>query len=230
MRQGCLLIACLIFLILLSSCSPSKILLSPPPSRIERIEGHASLRITGEEGSARSKFSFLFCLPHQGRIEASDFLGRSLYQIIIDEQNAFFIVPSKKVYWQGEEDEVIQRFLGFRLTLEEMISLVSGVWEEAENRGEGEKKMEEWFLEKDEKGRIWAGQRGMLRVEIKEFIEDTSFAQVLVFEHPLTLGRVKILSLGLNRPLNKEAFNITGLKRFERMTWAEIQEIIENED
>lgn len=56
-------------------CRPSPVILLPLPSEIERIEGYASLRISGDQGSSRSKFSFLFQLPHQGRIEVSNILG-----------------------------------------------------------------------------------------------------------------------------------------------------------
>ncbi|HEA65190.1 MAG TPA: hypothetical protein ENI02_03535, partial [Candidatus Aminicenantes bacterium] len=83
-------------------CRPSPVILLPLPSEIERMEGYASLRITGDQGSSRSKFSFLFQLPHQGRIEVSNILGRTLYQIIVTGDKAVFIVPSKRVYWQGE--------------------------------------------------------------------------------------------------------------------------------
>ena len=77
----------LLALFMLICCRPSSVLLQPVPANVERIEGHASLRITGEGGSARSKFTFLFQLPHKGRIEVSDvLLGRILYQIIVDKE------------------------------------------------------------------------------------------------------------------------------------------------
>ena len=120
-------------LFVLICCRPSGVLLQPVPVNIDRIEGHASLKISGEQGSARSKFAFLFQLPHQGRIEVSDFLlGRTLYQIIIDGERAVFLIPSKRVYWEGGEEEIIDYFLGFRLSLDEMISLIKGKWEESQ--------------------------------------------------------------------------------------------------
>ena len=92
----------LFFIIL---CRPSRISLLPLPSRIERIEGYASIKVTEERGSVRSKFFFLFKLPHQGRIEVFHMMGRTIYQIIVNEEKAVFLLPSKKVYWQGEEEE-----------------------------------------------------------------------------------------------------------------------------
>ncbi len=162
----------------LGYCRPSAVILLPLPSEIERIEGYASLRISGDQGSSRSKFSFLFQLPHQGRLEVSNILGRTLYQIIVAEDKAVFIIPSKRVYWQGEEEEIIQYFLGFRLNLYEMINLLSGKWE-------GEERNESWSFAKDERGRIMAGQRGEFQFEVKEFLADTPFARILIFQHPL---------------------------------------------
>jgi len=211
-------------------CRPSPVILLPLPSKVERIEGYASLRITGDQGSSRSKFSFLFQLPHQGRIEVSNILGRTLYQIIVAEEKAVFIIPSKRVYWQGEEEEIIRYFLGFRLNLYEMINLLSGKWEGEEMGYEGEERKEIWSLAKDEKDRIMTGQRGEFRFEVKEFFADTPFARILIFQHPLNRGRLKILRINLNQPLKKGTFSLSVLGRYERKSWAEIEKILANEN
>ena len=211
-------------------CRPSPVILLPLPSKVERIEGYASLRITGDQGSSRSKFSFLFQLPHQGRIEVSNILGRTLYQIIVAEEKAAFIIPSKRVYWQGEEEEIIRYFLGFRLNLYEMINLLSGKWEGEEIGYEGEEGKEIWSLAKDERDRIMAGRRGEFRFEVKEFFADTPFARLLIFQHPLNRGRLKILRINLNQPLKKGTFSLSVLGRYERKSWAEIEKILANEN
>jgi hypothetical protein len=207
----------------LGYCRPSAVILLPLPSEIERIEGYASLRISRDQGSSRSKFSFLFQLPHQGRIEVSNILGRTLYQIIVAEDKAVFIVPSKRVYWQGEEEEIIQYFLGFRLNLYEMINLLSGKWE-------GEERNESWSFAKDERGRIMAGQRGEFQFEVKEFLADTPFARILIFQHPLNRGFIKILRINLNQPLKKGVFSLSVLGKYERKSWIEIEKILANEN
>ncbi|MFC2158878.1 hypothetical protein ACFLT9_13680, partial [Acidobacteriota bacterium] len=117
-----------LLLLLFAACSPSHIFLTPVPKQIESIEGHAKLSLASEGGSGSSRFSFLFHMPDQGRIEVSNFLQGTLYQILIDRGEAFFILPSKRVFWQGEEEEIIDKFLGFGLKLEEMINLLSGQW------------------------------------------------------------------------------------------------------
>ncbi|HEB36855.1 MAG TPA: DUF4292 domain-containing protein [Candidatus Aminicenantes bacterium] len=207
----------------LGYCRPSAVILLPLPSEIERIEGYASLRISRDQGSSRSKFSFLFQLPHQGRIEVSNILGRTLYQIIVTEDKAVFIIPSKRVYWQGEEEEIIQYFLGFRLNLYEMINLLSGKWE-------GEERNESWSFAKDERGRIMAGQRGEFQFEVKEFLADTPFARILIFQHPLNRGFIKILRINLNQPLKKGVFSLSVLGKYERKSWIEIEKILANEN
>ncbi len=207
----------------LGYCRPSAVILLPLPSEIERIEGYASLRISRDQGSSRSKFSFLFQLPHQGRIEVSNILGRTLYQIIVAEDKAVFIVPSKRVYWQGEEEEIIRYFLGFRLNLYEMINLLSGKWE-------GEERKESWSFTKDERGRIMAGQRGEFQFEVKEFLADTPFARILIFQHPLNRGLLKILRININQPLKKGVFSLSVLGKYERKSWIEIEKILANEN
>jgi hypothetical protein len=150
-------------------------------------------------------------------------LGRTLYQIIVTEDKAVFIIPSKRVYWQGEEEEIIQYFLGFRLNLYEMINLLSGKWE-------GEERNESWSFAKDERGRIMAGQRGEFQFEVKEFLADTPFARILIFQHPLNRGFIKILRINLNQPLKKGVFSLSVLGKYERKSWIEIEKILANEN
>jgi len=216
----------------LLGCRPSQVLLLPPPENIDRIEGYASLRISGEQGSARSKFTFLFQLPHQGRIEVTDIiLGRTLYQIIVDRERAVFLVPSKRVYWEGDEEEIINHFLGFRLSLEEMISLLQGRWKESRGEAEEEKEREDWMLSRDEKGRILIGQRGSLRFEVREFISGSRFPQVLIFQHSSNSGRLRVLRLSFNKPLKKkDPFSLAFLANYKRVNWEEIEKILADEN
>jgi hypothetical protein len=211
----------------LTCCQAPPISLSPLPSRIERIEGHASLVIRGDQGTARSKFSFLFQLPNRGRIDVSGALGRVLYRIFIDAGEAYFIVPSKKVYWEGQEEEIIDKFMGFRLGLAEMTSLMSGDWKKHDSTSEGS--LGNWIFSQDERGRIVAGQRDELRFEVKAFIEETPFARLLTFEHPSSTGQVKILSMDLNRPVRPNVFSKKFLEKYQSKSWAEIQEMLNHE-
>lgn len=215
----------------LISCRPTGVLLQPVPENIDRIEGHASIKISGEQGSARSKFAFLFQLPHQGRIEVSDFLlGRTLYQIIVDKERAVFFVPSKKVYWEGAEEEIMDYFLGFRLSLDEIISLIQGRWGERPREGKHEGETDTWNLIKDERGRILGGSRGSLRFEVKEFLSGSAIPRILIFQHPVNSGRLKMLRVDFNRPAKKkDVFSLSFLDDYRRVSWEEIEKILANE-
>ena len=98
---------CLLAVVILTSCRLSPVIIPSPPSHIEKIEGFASLRMKSEEKEVRSRFSFLFQLPKQGRLDFSNLLGKTLYQIVIYESKAFLLIPAKKIYWQGGEEEII---------------------------------------------------------------------------------------------------------------------------
>jgi hypothetical protein len=229
--QASLFIGFFLALFFLDHCRPSEFLLAPLPSKIDRMEGYASIRITGDEGTVRSKFSFLFQLPHQGRIEVSHTFGRTFYQIIINEEKAALVLPSKKIYWQGEEDEIINKFLGFRLSLDEMIGLLSGKWRERQMGMDYEESREGWSFEKDKEGRITAGQRGDFQFEIREFFKKTSFARQLFFWHPLSRSRLKVLSINFNRPVKKkDLFSLSFLKKYKQKSWAEIEKILADEN
>jgi outer membrane biogenesis lipoprotein LolB len=222
----------LLALFMLFCCRSSAVLLLPVPAKIERIEGHASLRITGEGGSARSKFTFLFQLPHQGRIDVSDvLLGRTLYQIIVDKERAIFLLPSKKVYWEGDEEEIIDYFMGFQLNLDEMISLIRGKWEKKDVESGRVENHESWDLKRDEKGRILEGTRGVLRFEVKEFLSGSRIPRILLFQHPVSSGRLKILRIDFNRPVNKNrVFSLSFLAGYKQVSWEEIEKILADEN
>jgi len=210
---------CLVLMVA-AACSPPRILLSPVPSSIEKIEGYARLKITDDLGSQHLKFSFILILPSVGKIDVSDFMGRTLYQIIISGENAYLTVPSKKVFWQGKEEEVINKFLGFNLNLAELVSLFSGHWPASPAE---KTKLSSWELKKDKSGRIFFGQRGDLIFEVEEFIENTRIARSLIFKHPFNQGRLKFLKMDFNQPGLDPDFFTDFLKNYEKKTWEEIQ-------
>jgi hypothetical protein len=185
------------------------------------MEGYASLRYDGASGSAKTKFSFLFVSPDRGRIDASDFLGRAIYQVIINDDQAYFVLPSKKVYWRAEEEEIVYRFMGFHLSLEEIASLLSGRWPEDKEKNP----LFEWVLERDKQNRIVRGNRGDLRFSVEEFIASTDIARAIFFSHPLNEGRLKIRNIGFNQTLNERAFSTGFIQKYEEKSWEEIQKL-----
>jgi hypothetical protein len=210
---------------LLWGCRPSSVLLSPLPLKLESIEGHASLRLYYGEESTRTKFTFVLQMPDHGFIEVSDFLGRSIYRIVINPDAAYLVVRSKKVYWKGEEAEIIDKFLGFRLTLAEMMSVISGEWTADDGTP-----LSGWKLEYDSDNRIRSGEREELVFLVESFIEETRFPRDLTFTHPLNTGRLKILQLDFNQTAHMEVFSTTFLKSYQEKTWPEIQDMLKNAD
>jgi hypothetical protein len=216
-------------LLFLIQCLPSRVLFTPIPSEIKSVEGYASLRVYGEEGTARTKFSFIFLLPDQGNIEASNFLGQTIYRITISSEGAYLIIPSKKVYWKGHEEEIIYTFLGFKLNMREMISLLTGEWQEL-GLVQSNKHDQGWKFEKDQEGRIMSGWRDSLHFEIREFVEDSHLARILVFDNELTSGRVRLIKAAFNKTVKSETFSLGFLQNYQRKSWEEIQALIDNED
>jgi hypothetical protein len=191
------------------------------------MEGHARVWLANPEASTRTKFSFLLALPDRGSIEVSNFLGQSLYRILITPDQAFLIIPSKKVYWKGKEIEIFDFLLGFRLSLREMISLISGDWSPADPpRPEAFS----WTLDRDEQGRIIGGQRQGLSFIVEEFVAETRFPRSVRFEHPGNSGRLRVLKMDFNRPLRADAFETKYLGNFAEKTWEEILELLNHAD
>jgi len=211
------------------SCLPAKYSVPSLPTRIESIEGYGALRITGEQGSSKMRFSFLFSLPHRGRIESFDYIGRSLYYILIERETSFFVLPSKKVYWEGKLEEITSRSLGFSLNQYEMVNLLSGQWTGEQMSLEAKRALEKWHLERVERGRIEAGEREEFRFEVQEFFADTPLARLLLFFYPWSEGRLKILKLNFNQPLRPAVFSRPFLEKYELKSWAEIEELLTDE-
>lgn len=209
-----------------TQCRPSRILLSPIPEHLERLEGYASLRLTGEQGSTRSKFAFLFQLPDRGRIDISDAIGRTLTQILLLEKKAYFILSSRKAYWQGTEEEIFSKFLGFQLSLEEVVNMMSGSWD----TGRTSKNMQEserWALDRDENGRVCSGRKGDLAFKVEEFIGSSAVTRTLAFVHPFQKGRMKILHIAFNTQMREGVFSTDFLRNYQQKTWEEMQALVD---
>lgn len=208
------------------SCTPSRLAVSPIPPRVHALEGYASLRIAVSKEISRTKFSFVFSLPHRGHVTVSDFLGRTLYQILILPEKAYLVVPSKKIYWASLEEKIIEKFLGFPLTLEEAIRFLSGRWDRSSLPGS----LKGWSFQRDEQGRVVSGQRGRLFFRIDEFVDDSSQVESLTYFHDHSRGRLKILQLRFNPEVRTGIFSADFVDRYSETTWEEIQKLLKNAD
>jgi len=219
------LLVCTLFLF--SACATQKVFLAPPSDQIEEIEGYASLRVTTHRQTARSRVSFLFSLPTKGRIDVLGPLGQVHYQLFIVDTEAFFVVPAKKAYWQGQEKEILEKLFGFHLSLSDVVGLMSGYWSSLEP-GKTQEEIASWTFLKNRKGWIQSGKRGEFTFEVQEFFGQTPWVQEVVFFHPQTEGRLKVLDVNFNQRVPEETFVTSFTKRYSQKTWEEIREILSN--
>ncbi len=220
-------LAVLAFALSIVGCRPISPVLSPRPAELRELEGYASLKITVNHQTAKSKFSFAVELPHQARLQVLDMLNRPIYEMVVEGEVSYFILSSKKVYWQGTTDEIFEKFLGFRLSLREMAGLLSGGWAE----GQGEKPIfKGWTFEKDGQGRVVSGEKQDFQFRVREFDAGSRVPRQLTFKSLQSEGRLSLLSIQFKRPLKNGLFSPAALKGFALVSWEEIERILKNED
>jgi hypothetical protein len=186
------------------------------PSEIREIEGYASLRLTRGGETARSKFAFALALPRLARIEIFDALGRSVSIFLVRGGEAYLVLPSEKVYWRGDRDEVIAKFLGFPVRPEEIAGLLSGRWSAAAAEG--------WALGRDNGGRIISGTRGDLAFQVLDFFSGSDLPRRWSFHAPGTEGVVGLLDAAFDRP--GPDFSPDFLRLFAAKSWPEIERLL----
>jgi outer membrane biogenesis lipoprotein LolB len=209
-------------IVCLHSCHASRPIFTLLPPQVISVEGYASLRLTQEGGTVKSRFSFLFLPPSQGRIDIYDPLGREVSRLFLEESEAYLVLPSKKIYWQTTREEAMSKFLGFALSPQEITSILTGKLEELSG----------WDLEKDSGGKISRGRRNELEFEIRRFFAQSGLPQVIALSHSSDKGSLKILRLNFNQPLKKDAFRLSFLEdhEYSPATWVEIEKRLRHED
>jgi len=218
----------LLIALVLVSCAKRLPVLIPPATGIEAIAGFGSVSVRGEETEVKGKFAFLFRKPGWGRVEAFDPLGRTIYYMIFAGDDAYLVVPQKKVYAQDRPEAMVGRFLGFSLRPDEILALLGGQWAGERIRGEtGTGGL--WTLARDGNGRVVRGERDGLAFEVSEFFPGAGVPRTILFSRPRTSGRMNVLSLRFNPPPRPEAFETSFLKTFSQRSWEEIQEIARDE-
>ena len=209
-------------IIYFSGCHPSPPSLSPLPPEVKSVEGYASLRLTEDRTTVKSRFSFIFAPPSQARIDVKDALGRAVASLFVEEDDSYLVLPSKKMYWGADREEVMAKVLGFALSPKEMASLLTGKLEELDG----------WDVEKDDRNRVIRGRRDGLRFEISQFFSDSRVPRLIALAHAGANGSLKVLRLNFNQPPKKETFRLAFLddKDYTATTWAEIEKWLRHED
>ena len=218
-RAGRLAAAVLAVASALVACAGRSLVLAPPPSGVEAVEGFGSASITGAEASVKGKFAFLFRRPGLGRVEAVDPIGRTAFLVHFQGGRAWFVLPSKKVYAVDEAEVMMRRVLGIALRPDDTLSLLSGVWPE----GGGENG---WTVGRDGQGRVATGEREGLAFTVREFFRGGGVPRELSLSGAGTSGRVKVLKLAFNPEPRAGAFETAYLGRYAAKTWDEIVELL----
>lgn len=160
-------------------------------------------------------------------------LGRTVTLLLFRDEEAFFVVLPRKVYWRGTREEIQKKFLGFSLALPEMAALLSGSWDEQEEQRE-EKALtpDGWVLVRDERGRVVRGKMREFDFEVSEFHGRGPVPRQVRFSHLQDSGRLKMLSLHFNLPLKESVFEpfFLGRRDFRAVTWEELERMLRDED
>ncbi len=187
-----------------------------PSADVREIEGYASLRLTRGEETSRAKFAFAILLPNRARLEVFDALGRSASIFLIRGAEAYLVLPSERVYWRGERDEVIAKFLGFPVQPAEIAGLISGRW--------SDKASADWAFVRDARGRVVSGKRNELSFRVQEFFPGSGLPRRWAFRHVGTEGIVGLLEAAFDRP--PPDFSLDFLRPYASKTWPEIEKLL----
>ncbi len=216
----------LMALLLWPGCRPPQPSLTPG-ARLEAVEGYASLTIDSEQGRGKSKVSFLIQLPDRARIDVFDALGRSLITLISRDGESFFVLVPKKAYWRGGRDEMIEKLLGFSLSLEELAGLLAWRWTLPPDAARAVRPG--WSLARDSKNRVVAAERNDVIFEVKDFFPGTSTPHTLTFRSDRSSGRLKIFEVRFNASPAPDAAPLWFLENFEVKTWEGMEKLLADE-
>jgi len=207
-------------------CRPGRPSLTPD-SRLESVEGYASLSIDFERGRGRSKVSFLLRLPDRARIEVFDALGRPLITLMSRGDESYFVLVPKKAYWRGGRDEMIEKFLGFSLGLEELAEIFAGRWTSAADPGTGARNG--WTLVRDSRNRVVTAERNAVVFEVKDFFPGTSTPHILSFRGERSSGRLKVFEIKFNASRDRDDAEPWFLRDYAAKSWEEMESLLADE-
>ena len=220
------LAAALLAALLLPACRPPRAFVGPVPADIREIEGDASLRVMREGRTSRSRFAFVLEPSRRGRVTVTGVLGAAAAEIVLSGPDGYFVLPSEKAYWKAAPEEIVEKFLGFPLSLDEMSGLICGRWP----AGPGNEPPPGWTLDRDGEGRITAGRKGRLEFTVLEFFPGSPVPKVLDYRDPGSQGRLTVRSIEFNGPGASGAFDLDFLRAFSAKSWEEIRRILDHED
>jgi hypothetical protein len=220
-----LLLELLLFIALIGCRGGGPALAPPIPPALSATDGYASLIITQGGETAKSRFSFRIEFAGRGKIEAFDPLGRTVVEIYLLEPDAYFVLPSEKVYWKASPREIAERFLGAPLGLSEIAGLISGQWAGFHLAAVS---LERWRFERDADGRLKGGERDGFSYDVREFFRASPIPRRIDFRSPSGRGSLRLLSIAFNNPGSETLFRLDFLSQFSSRSWPEIERLWKN--
>ena len=224
MVLGC---ATLAAVLIVEGCSRRRAVIAPVPMALSEVEGYASLKLTQNGETAKSKFSFILELSRRARVEIHDPLGRTMAVIFIDGREGYFVLGSEKAYWKAAADEIIAKFLGTPLSLSEITGLLCGRWSGKE---EDDAVLTGWTLSRDREGRWASGRREALVFQVREFFPDSPVPRRVEFQTLSCQGSLSLLAMEFNKPLAVSVFDFDFLNLYASRSWEYIEKALRQED
>ena len=219
-------VAMLAALLAVPACRPPRALVGPVPAEIRTIEGEASLRLTRDGRTARSRFSFVLEPSRRGRVAIEGALGATAAEIVLDGGDGYFILPSDKAFWKAAAEEIADKLLGVPLSLDEMTGLLCGRWAGVEPG----LPLAGWTLDRDADGRVASGRRGDLEFAVREFFSGSPVPRILDYRDATGRGLLTVRSIAFNGPGAAGAFDLGFLRSFAAKSWEEIRRMLYHED
>jgi hypothetical protein len=209
-------------------CRAPRAVVSPMPADLITLEGHGSWKAMLNGAATKARFSFLLELSGRGQIDVATPLGGTAAEIIFVGPAAYLVFPSERVYWKASPEEVVEKLLGFRLSVADLIGLLCGRWHVS---GPGsERPPDEWSFREDRLGRRVSGQRGEFHFSVQDFFPESVVPRRLNFESPLGDGGLTILTMAFNVPVPERLFSLAFLGTYASKSWDEVERILRHEN
>ena len=221
-------LAALVLLATTFGCRAPRAVVSPMPADLVTLEGHGSWKATLNGAATKARFSFLLELSGRGKIDVAAPLGGTAAEIIFVGPAAYLVLSSERVYWKASPEEVVEKFLGFRLSLADLVGLLCGRWHVS---GRGfERSPDGWFFREDRLGRRVSGQRGEFHFSVLDFFPESAVPRRLNFESPLGDGGLTVLTMAFNVPVPERLFSLEFIGTHASKTWDEVERILRHEN
>jgi hypothetical protein len=193
----------LILLVFASSCRPSRLQVLPVPPDVRTLEGYGTVKLVRDGESGRSRFSFVIEAGRRAKVEVLDAFNRSAAEIFLAPDEAYFVLRSEKAYWKAAPEDVVERFLGVRLGLDEVTGLLCG--------------------------RRPGGPEGF-DFRVRETFPGGSAPRRVEFAGSGSEGTITVLALSFNAPVVESVFALDFLATHAALTWTEMERILRRED